>query len=65
MSDLAPQYAGQPVILVHYSLETGPPQLTLCSGAPFHLSLDGTYPDVPRVVCPMCLYIVTRGVVGE
>lgn len=62
---MSPQYDGKPVILVHYSRDVTPPHLTLCTGAPFNEPRDGTHPDVPRVACPMCLYIVMRGVMGE
>ena len=60
-----PQYDGKPVILVHYSANATPPFLALCTGAPFHEPRDGAYPNVPLVPCPMCLYVVTRGVMGE
>lgn len=59
-----PQYAGMPVILIHYGMETNN-SITQCSGEPFHQPRIGTYPGVPLVPCPLCIHFITHKVAAS
>jgi hypothetical protein len=58
MRNLAPQYAGQPVILIH--LSEGDPSFAACGGGSYVLPAPVSHPDTPRVLCPLCWHAVMR-----
>lgn len=59
-----PQYAGQPVILTHVAL-AGRSAVAACSGEPFYPPRVGSYPGVPQVPCPLCVYFTLFGKVAQ
>ena len=55
-----PQFAGQPVILTHVALDTKK-SVAVCSGEEFYPPRVGSYPNIPQVPCPLCVYFTLFG----
>lgn len=49
-----PQYAGQPVILVHLTVDDTHSSVAWCAPYTFILPDPENYPGIPRVLCPAC-----------
>jgi hypothetical protein len=59
-SEAYPQYEGRPVILIHITVASNVPSdngaaLAWCAPIAYIPDTEGSYPNIPRVVCPACI----------
>lgn len=49
-----PHYEGRPVILVHMTVNPSS-SLAWCAPIEYMPDTEGSYPNIPRVLCPACI----------